>query len=174
MESSLRGSGRGNWPRPWLAEIRYPELTRPKKNFYTEHPVVFNWTSSDVEGLRIENGIEICPEVPRQNRPLRPPAPVDDLSLAKVSDQYLQVIRELGVCSPTPIQMQVWPAAMCGYDIIGVAPTGSGKTLAYLVPLFEHCTRQPGNVRHGEPGEGPIGLVILPNPELARQAGQNR
>lgn len=38
-----------------------------------------------------------------------------------------------------PNLCQVWPAAMSGRDIIGVAPTGSGKTLAYLVPLLEHC-----------------------------------
>ena len=38
-----------------------------------------------------------------------------------------------------PNLYQVWPAAMSGRDIIGVAPTGSGKTLAYLVPMLEHC-----------------------------------
>ena len=37
------------------------------------------------------------------------------------------------------VAAQVWPAAMSGRDIIGVAPTGSGKTLAYMLPMFEHC-----------------------------------
>ena len=39
---------------------------------------------------------------------------------------------------PTPIQRQLWPAALCGLDCMAVAPTGSGKTLAYLLPGVMH------------------------------------
>lgn len=31
---------------------------------------------------------------------------------------------------PTPIQSQVWPIALSGRDVVGIAKTGSGKTLA--------------------------------------------
>jgi hypothetical protein len=33
----------------------------------------------------------------------------------------------------TPIQQQVWPAALHGHELIGIAETGSGKTLAYIL-----------------------------------------
>ena len=33
----------------------------------------------------------------------------------------------------TPIQQQVWPAALHGHELIGIAETGSGKTLAYIM-----------------------------------------
>ena len=38
--------------------------------------------------------------------------------------------------------MQVWPAALSGLDIMGIAPTGSGKTLAYLLPAAVHIAGQ--------------------------------
>ena len=41
--------------------------------------------------------------------------------------------------TPCSRPTQVWPAAISGRDIIGVAPSGSGKTLAYMLPMFEHC-----------------------------------
>ena len=41
--------------------------------------------------------------------------------------------------TPRSRPTQVWPAAISGRDIIGVAPSGSGKTLAYMLPMFEHC-----------------------------------
>ena len=45
--------------------------------------------------------------------------------------------------APTPIQSQGWPAALGGYDVIGIAQTGSGKTLSFLLPGFIHINAQP-------------------------------
>ena len=39
---------------------------------------------------------------------------------------------------PTAIQSQVWPVALSGRDLVGIAQTGSGKTLA-VSWLFKSC-----------------------------------
>ena len=67
--------------------------------------------------------------------------------------------------TPTAIQSVAWPAALSGRDVIAVACTGSGKTLSYLLPLLVHISRQPALL----PGQGPIGIVIVPTRELAKQ-----
>ncbi len=37
---------------------------------------------------------------------------------------------------PTAIQSQVWPVALSGRDLVGIAQTGSGKTLAVSFSNF--------------------------------------
>ena len=66
---------------------------------------------------------------------------------------------------PTAIQSVAWPAALSGRDVIAIACTGSGKTLAYLLPLLVHISKQPAPGM----GQGPIGIVIVPTRELAKQ-----
>lgn len=64
--------------------------------------------------------------------------------------------------------MQGLPVALAGRDMIGIAFTGSGKTLTFSLPLvmaaLEEELRMPlvG-------GEGPIGIILAPSRELARQ-----
>ena len=70
-----------------------------------------------------------------------------------------------GFQAPTAIQMQGWPLAMKGQDMIGIAATGSGKTVAFLLPGIVHMNAQPRLQR----GDGPIMLVIAPTRELAVQ-----
>merc|ERR1719440_22624 len=69
------------------------------------------------------------------------------------------------ISEPTPIQTQCWPAASQGYDIVGIAETGSGKTLAYVLPMLVHTAAQ----EEVQPGEGPIGLVLVPTKVLCGQ-----
>eukprot|EP00438_Fugacium_kawagutii_P005285 Skav213850 [mRNA] locus=scaffold2366:101390:101713:- [translate_table: standard] len=86
-------------------------------------------------------------------------APVATLDVSSLPDETLEALKGQNIRSPTPIQMQVWPAAMSGHDIIGVAPTGSGKTLAYLVPMIEHCKAQSRFAQGAEAcsaGGGPL------------------
>jgi len=52
-----------------------------------------------------------------------------------------------------------------GNDLVGIAGTGSGKTLAYVLPMLVHIHAQSGLM----PGEGPMGLVLVPNRELCDQ-----
>ena len=64
--------------------------------------------------------------------------------------------------------MQGLPVALSGRDMIGIAFTGSGKTLTFSLPLvmaaWEEEERMPiiG-------GEGPVGIILSPSRELARQ-----
>lgn len=85
-------------------------------------------------------------------------ATFDTLNLSK---PLLQALDELGFTEPTPIQEEVFPAAMSGRDVIGIARTGTGKTLAYLLP----CLRQWRFHR-----DRPIQfLVLVPTRELVTQ-----
>jgi len=74
-------------------------------------------------------------------------------------------VKKAGFTTPTPIQMQGWPMALSGRDMIGIAATGSGKTLAYLLPAVVHINAQP----YLERGDGPIVLCLAPTRELAVQ-----
>ena len=78
--------------------------------------------------------------------------------------------------APTPIQRQLWPAALCGLDIMAVAPTGSGKTLGYMLPAVAHIRHVKeeqelnGDTRGGDGrASAPRGLVCVPTRELATQ-----
>eukprot|EP00929_Paragymnodinium_shiwhaense_P066238 TRINITY_DN3319_c0_g1_i1.p1 TRINITY_DN3319_c0_g1~~TRINITY_DN3319_c0_g1_i1.p1 ORF type:complete len:737 (-),score=231.40 TRINITY_DN3319_c0_g1_i1:80-2290(-) len=74
------------------------------------------------------------------------------------------------IVKPTPIQAQVWPAVLCGLDVIAISPTGSGKTLAYLLPAVPHMlARQQEAAAGGKAIEGPLCLVLAPTRELAKQ-----
>jgi Rad3-related DNA helicase len=77
---------------------------------------------------------------------------------------------------PTPVQRQLWPAALCGLDIMAVAPTGSGKTLAYILPAVAYIRHmkeeqeRDGDTRGGDGrASAPRGLVCVPTRELATQ-----
>jgi ATP-dependent RNA helicase RhlE len=47
-----------------------------------------------------------------------------------------KAITDLGYTTPTTIQKRVFPVAMSGRDVCGIAQTGTGKTFAYLLPLL--------------------------------------
>ena len=48
-----------------------------------------------------------------------------------LSEELLKSINELGFEKPTPIQENIIPVILEGYDVIGQAQTGTGKTLAF-------------------------------------------
>ena len=78
----------------------------------------------------------------------------------------LQAIATSGYDSPTLVQSQTLSVAISGHDALITAATGSGKTLAYIWPMIVHINDQP----HINPGvDGPIGLVLTPTRELAKQ-----
>ncbi|KAH7970711.1 hypothetical protein HPB49_014562 [Dermacentor silvarum] len=67
---------------------------------------------------------------------------------------------------PTDVQAQCWPIALKGRDFMATVPNeGAGKTLSYLLPAIVHVKHQPPL----QPGDGPIVLVLVATPELARQ-----
>ncbi len=80
-------------------------------------------------------------------------------------DRRLQLsLDALAFTTTTEVQDQVIPAALAGEDLVISAETGSGKTLAYLVPMVQRLLTMEA------PNQGgPLGLILVPTRELARQ-----
>lgn len=76
-----------------------------------------------------------------------------------VSDSILEILKNLHLNIPTPIQAKAIPIAISGQDLIGVAQTGTGKTFAFGIPMLQSLGLNKGQ-----------GLVIAPTRELAAQA----
>jgi ATP-dependent RNA helicase SrmB len=70
----------------------------------------------------------------------------------------------LGFTNSTAVQDQTIPAALAGKDLVVSAETGSGKTFAYLLPMVQRFLTQDESGANG-----PLGLVLVPTRELARQ-----
>mmetsp|Transcript_41802 Transcript_41802/g.75896 ORF Transcript_41802/g.75896 Transcript_41802/m.75896 type:complete len:495 (-) Transcript_41802:133-1617(-) len=137
---------------------RKVELVKFEKDFYQEHPLVTQMTQEGAEQLRASKNISI---VEGENVP----KPVRNFEEASFPEYVLQEVARAGFKEPTPIQIQGWPIALAGRDMVGIAETGSGKTLAFLLPAIVHINAQPYLSR----GDGPIVLVMAPTRELACQ-----
>jgi len=81
----------------------------------------------------------------------------EDLGL---QEPILEALGAVGFVHPTPIQLQVVPPALKGYDVIGLAETGSGKTAAFALPIADYL----------QSGSGLGGLVVCPTREIALQS----
>ncbi|ORZ12062.1 P-loop containing nucleoside triphosphate hydrolase protein [Lobosporangium transversale] len=86
----------------------------------------------------------------------------------KFPKPVLDYLKNKGIKMPTPIQMQGLPVALSGRDMIGIAFTGSGKTLSFTLPLVMRALEEETKMPLAK-GEGPIGMVVCPSRELARQ-----
>ncbi|CAG8532139.1 3577_t:CDS:10 [Diversispora eburnea] len=105
----------------------------------------------------------------------RPPRHIRELPLKEhdlirqkyhiLVDEYL---KSKNIRRPTPIQIQGLPVVLSGRDMIGIAFTGSGKTLAFSLPLIMFALEEECKLPLIR-GEGPIGLIVCPSRELARQ-----
>jgi len=145
--------------------LRKPDWSRIQlkpfqKNFYHEHPSITNRSDQEVALFRQKNQMSLQGD--------HVPKPVTSFVEANLPNYILKEIEAAGFKTPTPIQMQGWPMAMSGRDVIGIAQTGSGKTLAFLLPAIVHINAQPMLDR----GDGPIVLVLAPTRELACQIKQ--
>ncbi|KAL6098626.1 ddx52 [Pungitius sinensis] len=78
-----------------------------------------------------------------------------------LNPRILQNLKDAGLTSPTPVQMQAIPLMMHGRELLACAPTGSGKTLAFCLPMLAQL-QQPANL-------GFRAVVISPTRELANQ-----
>ncbi len=81
-----------------------------------------------------------------------------------VRDDLVAGLKDLGITSPTDIQIQAIPLLLeKGVNLIAQAQTGTGKTAAFGLPLLSRI----------DPGSNQIqGLVISPTRELAKQIGK--
>jgi ATP-dependent RNA helicase DDX41 len=96
------------------------------------------------------------------------PPPVTRFADLKLPRVILDELQSSGITRPTPIQMQGLPAILSGRDIIGVAFTGSGKSLTFALPMMLFALEAELRLPLQE-GEGPIGIVMCPSRELAKQ-----
>ncbi|RYG68664.1 DEAD/DEAH box helicase [archaeon] len=96
------------------------------------------------------------------------PPPIKSFREMKLPACLLQAMSLKNITRPTPIQVQGLPALLSGRDIVGIAFTGSGKTLTFSVPLIMFALEEERNMPL-EGGEGPVGLILCPSRELARQ-----
>jgi ATP-dependent RNA helicase DDX41 len=100
------------------------------------------------------------------------PPPIKSFKEMKVPKCILDALTKKGILRPTPIQVQAIPALLSGRDIIGIAFTGSGKTLTFSLPLIMFALEEELNMPL-EGGDGPIGIILCPSRELARQTYEN-
>lgn len=85
--------------------------------------------------------------------------------------ELMHGIADLGFEYCSPIQAEILPYTLDGYDAIGKAQTGTGKTAAFLITLITDMLNNPieGERYVGEPRA----LVIAPTRELVQQIGED-
>ncbi|KAG0759759.1 hypothetical protein G6F57_009899 [Rhizopus arrhizus] len=134
--------------------------TEPMKSSWTPPRYIRELSEKEHQAIRdkyhiLVEGEDLVPPI-RHFKDMKFPQPV------------LDYLKEKKIDKPTPIQLQGLPVALKGRDMIGIAFTGSGKTLSFSLPLvmfaLEAETRLPLTQ-----GEGPIGMILCPSRELARQ-----
>lgn len=96
------------------------------------------------------------------------PPPCKRFQDMKLPQPLLDVLTKKGIKRPTPIQMQGLTVALAARDMIGIAFTGSGKTLTFSIPLVIAALEEELRIPLVA-GEGPIGIILAPSRELARQ-----
>ena len=79
-----------------------------------------------------------------------------------IAPKLLEILKELGYTTPTPIQTQSIPLSLEQKDMVGIAQTGTGKTLAFGIPMIQLIAVHKG-----------MGLVVLPTRELALQVDES-
>jgi len=94
--------------------------------------------------------------------------PLKSFKEMKFPKCILDALQKKNISRPTPIQVQGLPALLTGRDIIGIAFTGSGKTLTFSLPMIMFSLEEEMNMPL-EGKEGPVGLILCPSRELARQ-----
>ncbi len=78
------------------------------------------------------------------------------------------LLADLDITTPTPIQAATLPDSLAGRDVLGRGRTGSGKTYAFLLPLVARLT---ASGRKRRPG-APRALILAPTRELVGQIDQ--
>jgi len=148
-------------PRKELQTIHWNgiDLVPVNRDTYLEHPSVTHRHETEDQRIKLDNMIQII------KGSVHAPKPIDNFDETAFPEWMLSALRGKGFLRPTAIQVAAWPAAMSGCDVVGISETGSGKTLAYILPMVLHILGQDCL----KPGEGPVGLVLLPTRELCTQ-----
>ena len=78
--------------------------------------------------------------------------------------KILDVLADMELFEPTPIQEKSIKPILSGRDVMGIAQTGTGKTLAYLLPVLKTW-------KYNKAGN-PTVLVLVPTRELVVQVAE--
>ena len=92
-----------------------------------------------------------------------PKASVPPFSELGLIQPLVDVLKEVGYETPSPIQAETIPLLLEGKDVLGQAQTGTGKTAAFALPLISNI-----NIKKLEPQI----LVLAPTRELAIQVAE--
>lgn len=133
-----------------------------KTNFW-QGPPGEEIPSEELKELRKSVGI-----LARNNLDRCPP-PITTLDHDQLPPLFRDYCRNQSIIIPSAVQMQTWPAAMSGANVLAIAPTGSGKTLAFCLPAAFHILNQPPSHRLPNNKASPYVLVLSPTRELAIQ-----
>jgi len=83
----------------------------------------------------------------------------------------LHAIFDLGFEYCSPIQAQVLPHTLDGYDAVGKAQTGTGKTAAFLLAALNECLQNP--IEEERFIAEPRVVILAPTRELVQQIYQD-
>jgi superfamily II DNA/RNA helicase len=91
--------------------------------------------------------------------------PTQNFADLGVPSLLTDVLADLGITDPTPIQAATLPDSLAGRDVLGRGRTGSGKTYAFLLPLVARLVESslPATPRR------PRALILAPTRELVGQ-----
>ncbi|GAC77642.1 DEAD-box protein abstrakt [Moesziomyces antarcticus T-34] len=137
------------------------QYTEPLTTTWTPPSYIRTRSELDNEKLRDKNhiladGVDIPPVITNFR----------DMKVPECVIEYLKTQKK--IVKPSPIQMQGLPTAFAGRDMIGIAFTGSGKTLAFSLPIIMLACEEEKRLPFTR-GEGPVGMIVCPSRELARQ-----
>ena len=110
-----------------------------------------------------------------EHRPTTPPVPArattpaadstNGFAALGVPARLCEVLADLGIDQPFPIQTATLPDSIAGRDVLGRGRTGSGKTLAFVLPMLTRLAAKPVERRPGRPRA----LILAPTRELVAQ-----
>jgi ATP-dependent RNA helicase DDX49/DBP8 len=80
-----------------------------------------------------------------------------------LSDFLLQTCKQIGLKSPTPVQLATIPHILSGRNVVACSPTGSGKTAAFALPIISKLSCDPYGI---------FCVVLSPTRELSGQIGE--
>lgn len=142
------------------------EYVEPLKTTWTPPRHIRQRTVLENRKVREKNHILVETMVDEQEEDI--PPPIASFRQMKIIPPVLRYLKSKNIKKPSPIQCQGLPVAFSGRDMIGVAFTGSGKTLAFSLPLLMFALEEQAKMAY-QSGEGPLGMIVCPSRELARQ-----
>ena len=99
-------------------------------------------------------------------------APIENFKNMKIPHIILKALSKIGLEYPTIIQMQSLPFVLNGRDVIAISGPSTGKSFVFIIPLLLLCLYEEMRLPIKN-NQGPFGIIIVPNRELAIQIQDN-